>query len=81
MLTVSQTYICRNALNVLTGPHTLLQTIYPDGCSALDSVVISESTGKIAACDTRVVYIYSPYGQSEGALKVPEQSSQVNARL
>lgn len=67
---VVQAYICGNALNILTGPHTLLQTIYHDGCSALDSVVISESTGKIATCDTRAVYIHRPYGQREGGLKV-----------
>ena len=63
-------YISGNAINILTGPHSLIQTIYLDGCVALESLSLSAETGKIAACDTKVLYTYRPYGKDEGALKV-----------
>lgn len=63
-------YISGSAINILTGPHSLIQTIYLDGCVALESLALSAGTGKIAACDSKVVYIYRPYGKDEGALKV-----------
>ena len=63
-------YISGNAINILTGPHSLIQTIYLDECVALESLALSEGTGKIAACDSTVVYVYRPYGKDEGALKV-----------
>ncbi|KAL8831264.1 MAG: hypothetical protein Q9191_000953 [Dirinaria sp. TL-2023a] len=67
-------YISGNALSILTGPCTLVQTVYQDDCNAFESVVFSDSTGKIAACDTNSAYIYRPYGREEGALKWSLQS-------
>lgn len=67
-------YISGNALNILTGPCNLVQTIYQDECNVFESVVFSDSTGRIATCDTKSVYIYRPYGREEGALKWSLQS-------
>ena len=66
----TQAYVSGSALNILTGPSTLLQTIYQDDCNAFESVAFSDSTGMIAACDRRLAYVYQPYGREEGALKV-----------
>ena len=65
-----QAYISGKALNILTGPYTLVQTIYQDECNVFESVAFSDSTGKLATCDTKSAYIYRPYGREEGALKV-----------
>ncbi len=63
-------YISGNALVILSGPHTLIQTLYNDQLLALEAVVIDEATGKIAICSLEEVYIFKPYGKKEGALKV-----------
>jgi hypothetical protein len=36
----------------------------------LEAVVLDEGTGKLAACSTQHIYIYQPYGQDEGVVKV-----------
>jgi hypothetical protein len=36
----------------------------------LESVALDEGTGKLAACSTKNIYIYRPYGQDEGDVKV-----------
>lgn len=68
-------YISGNALVILSGPHSLIQTIYDDQLLALEAVVIDEATGKIAVCSSEEVHIYKPYGKKEGALKWSFQSS------
>lgn len=68
-------YISGNALVILSGPHSLIQTIYDDQLLALEAVVIDEATGKIAVCSSEEVHIYKPYGKEEGALKWSFQSS------
>ena len=68
-------YISGNALVILSGPHTLIQTIYGDELLALESVAVDETSGKIAVCTTEEVHIYKPYGKKEGALKVRSEKS------
>jgi hypothetical protein len=65
-----QAYITGNALVVLTGPDTILQTIYDDDEAELEAIAIDEASGKIATCVGKSVRVYRPYGQDEGALKV-----------
>lgn len=63
-------YISGNALIVLDRPNHVLQTIYIDEETELEAVALDEGTGKIAACSTKHIHIYRPYGQDEGAVKV-----------
>ncbi|KAF2036460.1 hypothetical protein EK21DRAFT_52161 [Setomelanomma holmii] len=63
-------YISGNALILLDGPDHVLQTIYIDEEFELEAVALDEGTGKLAACSTRHIYIYRPYGRDEGAIKV-----------
>ena len=66
---------------ILSGPHSLIQTIYDDQLLALEAVVIDEATGKIAVCSSEEVHIYKPYGKKEGALKVgPEMHDRLPSR-
>lgn len=58
---------------ILSGPRSLIQTIYDDQLLALEAVVIDEATGKIAVCSSEEVHIYKPYGKKEGALKVKSE--------
>lgn len=55
---------------VLGSADNLLQTIYDDDESPLDSIAIDEASGKIATSCGASVRIYEPYGQEEGALNV-----------
>jgi len=64
-----QTYISCNALVVLGGPNDLLQTIYHTE-EELRAVAIDKSSGKIATCTNKYLYIYNTFGHDEGALKV-----------
>lgn len=59
-----------NALIILDSPNHVLQTTYIDEESELEAVALDENTGKIATCSTRHIYVYQPYGQDEGAIKV-----------
>ena len=36
----------------------------------MEAVTFDEATGKIAACSNANIYVYKPYGQDEGAVKV-----------
>lgn len=63
-------YISGNALIILDRPNHVLQTIYIDEESELEAIALDEGTGKLAACSTQSIYIYQPYGQDEGAVKV-----------
>lgn len=65
-----QAYISGNALIILDSPNHILQTTYIDEESELEAVCLDENTGKLAACSTRNIYVYQPYGQDEGAVKV-----------
>ncbi|KAI9690129.1 MAG: regulator of (H+)-ATPase in vacuolar membrane [Bathelium mastoideum] len=62
-------YISGNGLIILGGPHDVLQTIYHEEEEELVAVTIDEVSGRIAACTEKLVYVYKPYGQDEGALK------------
>lgn len=55
---------------VLTGPDSILQTIYDDDDAQLEAIAIDEASGKIATCAGSNVRVYKPYGQGEDALKV-----------
>ncbi|KAJ4371209.1 regulator of (H+)-ATPase in vacuolar membrane [Neocucurbitaria cava] len=68
-------YISGNALIILDRPNHVVQTIYIDEEFELEAVALDQSTGKIAACSTRNIYIYRPYGQDEGAVKWSLQGS------
>lgn len=63
-------YISGHALVILTGPQTLLQTIYVDETKTLEAVTIDEASGKIAVCGGPDVFIYQPYGIQHETLKV-----------
>ncbi|KAI1930848.1 regulator of (H+)-ATPase in vacuolar membrane [Ophidiomyces ophidiicola] len=54
-------YVTGRALVILNGPHTLLQTIYIDDVDSLETVVIEETSGKIAVCSGPDVFVYQPY--------------------
>ena len=69
----SQAYISGNALIVLDRPSHVLQTLYIDEETELEAVAIDQATGKLAVCSTQHIYIYRPYGQDEGAVKVGYQ--------
>ncbi|EAW07461.1 WD repeat protein [Aspergillus clavatus NRRL 1] len=62
-------YISGNALVILGGPHTLLQTIYVDDTKTLEAVTIDEASGRIAVCGGPDVFIYQPYGIKHETLK------------
>ncbi|KIX03397.1 uncharacterized protein Z518_06949 [Rhinocladiella mackenziei CBS 650.93] len=62
-------YISGNAAVVLSGPQTILQTIYVDTVDSLTAITLEETTGRIALCDTTHVYIYRPVGREEGVLR------------
>lgn len=70
----SQAYISGSALIILGGPHHIIQTVYHDASPPLGAVAIDEATGKIAISSSQDIYIYRPYGRSEGALKVNTSS-------
>lgn len=55
---------------ILDGQYNLVQTTYLDQCHALNAISIDRHTGKIAACSLEEAFVYRPYGQDEGALKV-----------
>ena len=67
---ILQVYLSGNAIVILDQPNHIFQTIYHDEVQAFDAVSIDELTGKIAACTTAACYVYQPYGQDEGVLKV-----------
>ncbi|KAF2110546.1 WD repeat protein-like protein [Lophiotrema nucula] len=68
-------YVSGNALIILDRPNHALQTIYVDEESELEAIALDEESGKIAACSTKNVYIYRPYGQDEDAIKWSLQGS------
>ena len=68
-------YLSGNAIVILSGPYDLLQTIYVDDHPELDAVAIDEASGNIAACGSKSVVIYKPYGKKEGVLKWSFQTS------
>ncbi|KIW37519.1 uncharacterized protein PV06_10172 [Exophiala oligosperma] len=62
-------YISGNAAIILTGPQSIVQTIYVDTVDSLVAITIDEATGRIALCGTEHVYIYRPVGRDEGVLR------------
>ncbi|KAK5159719.1 hypothetical protein LTR04_004793 [Oleoguttula sp. CCFEE 6159] len=62
-------YISGNALVILDGPKSILQTTYHDDTLSLEAVLLEEATGKIATCSTSAIYVYSPYRRDDFALK------------
>lgn len=71
-----QSYITGNAIVILTGPESILQTIYDDDEAHLDAIALDELSGKIATCAGSSIRVYKPYGQGEDALKVGRGISQ-----
>jgi hypothetical protein len=67
---LQQAYISGDALVILGGPNRVLQTIYIEEDQVLQAVSFDETTGKIAVCAGVNVYVYKPYGQDEGEIKV-----------
>ncbi|KAK8172758.1 RAVE protein 1 C terminal-domain-containing protein [Phyllosticta citrichinensis] len=59
-------YISGNALIVLAGPRSILQTTYHEDDAHLRSVVFDETTGKLAVASKKAVYVYKPYGVDFG---------------
>lgn len=55
---------------MLTGPDSILQTIYDDDEEPLEAIALDAASGKIATCSGANVRVYKPYGQGEDALKV-----------
>ena len=55
---------------ILDRPDHVLQTIYVDEEFELEAVALDEGTGKLAVCSQKHIYIYRPYGQDEGVVKV-----------
>ncbi|KAI1753144.1 WD repeat domain-containing protein [Xylaria castorea] len=62
-------YITGNALSILSGPGTVLHTIYDDDSRRLEAVAFDEVSGKIAACTDGTVRIYRPMGHTHDSLK------------
>ncbi|OAP59438.1 hypothetical protein AYL99_06736 [Fonsecaea erecta] len=62
-------YISGNAAVILSGPQSILQTIYVDTVDSLTAITLEETTGRIALCDATHVYIYRPVGREEGVLR------------
>ncbi|KAI5862248.1 regulator of V-ATPase in vacuolar membrane protein [Durotheca rogersii] len=60
-------YITGNALAILSGPETVLQTIYDNDERKLEAVAFDEVSGKIAASTGATVRIYRPlsYGDDD----------------
>ena len=80
-------YVSGNAVILLDGPQSLLQTIYVDDVDSLQSVVVEESSGKVAVSGRGRLLIYIPVGRDEGTLRWIEEhnivleSSQASAAL
>ncbi|KAK5553316.1 regulator of (H+)-ATPase in vacuolar membrane [Exophiala xenobiotica] len=62
-------YVSGNAAVVLSGPQSILQTIYVDTVESLTAIAIDEATGRVVLCDAEHVYIYRPVGREEGVLR------------
>ncbi|KAJ5224892.1 RAVE complex protein Rav1 C-terminal [Penicillium citrinum] len=62
-------YISGHALVILSGPQTLLQTIYVDDTDTLQAVAFDEESGNIAVCGGPDVFVYQPYGIPGETLK------------
>ena len=59
-----------NAVIILDGPNSILQTIYLELSDELIAIVLDELSGKVAAASSSTVHVYKPYGRDEGALRV-----------
>lgn len=55
---------------ILDKPNRVLQTTYIEKEEELEAVTFDEATGKIVTCSNANIYVYKPYGQDEGAVKV-----------
>jgi hypothetical protein len=68
---------------ILDKPNHILQTTYIEEEEELEAVTFDEATGKIVACSNANIYVYKPYGQDEGAVKVgsslPDRDGHPNA--
>ncbi|KAL7624730.1 regulator of (H+)-ATPase in vacuolar membrane [Parahypoxylon ruwenzoriense] len=58
-------YITGDALTILSGPNTILQTIYDNDERKLEAVAFDEFSGKIAACTAATVRIYRPLSHGD----------------
>ncbi|KAI9784405.1 MAG: regulator of (H+)-ATPase in vacuolar membrane [Peltula sp. TS41687] len=66
-------YISGQALTILCGPDIICQTIYHDGSEPLQAVAFDETSGKVATCSERGIYIYKPNGQARDGFKWSQQ--------
>ena len=67
----SQVYLTGNAFTVLTGPQTVVQTVYADSEDALEAVDIDEESGRIATCTRTQIAVYKPCDEdSRSSLQV-----------
>ncbi|KAI9736645.1 MAG: regulator of (H+)-ATPase in vacuolar membrane [Cirrosporium novae-zelandiae] len=62
-------YISGNALVILGGAHTLLQTIYHNEDEELQAIALDEDSGKFVVASQAQLYIYRPHGKEEGVLR------------
>ncbi|KAF2458784.1 RAVE protein 1 C terminal-domain-containing protein [Lineolata rhizophorae] len=62
-------YVSGNALVILDGANSILQTTYHEHDDDLATIALDEGTGKIATASASAVHIYQPYGKDEGDLK------------
>ena len=61
-----QAYITGSAFTILTGPETLVQTIYAVTEDALEAIDIDEESGRIATCTRTVLSVYKPCVSGRG---------------
>ncbi|RMZ80105.1 hypothetical protein DV737_g3178, partial [Chaetothyriales sp. CBS 132003] len=61
-------YISGNAAIIATGPKHIVQTLYINTEASLNAIAIEESSGQVAACGGKNVYIYRPIGSDEDVL-------------
>jgi hypothetical protein len=67
---ILQAYVSGNAVVILKGPQDIVQTIYIDDVESLEAITIEETSGTIAVCGGKNVYIYKPFGREVDVLKV-----------
>ncbi|RMZ82795.1 hypothetical protein DV738_g1608, partial [Chaetothyriales sp. CBS 135597] len=61
-------YISGNSAIIATGPNDILQTLYINTETSLTAITIEESSGQIAVCGGKNIYVYRPIGSDEDVL-------------
>ncbi|RMD44422.1 hypothetical protein DV735_g730, partial [Chaetothyriales sp. CBS 134920] len=65
-------YISGNSAIIATGPQDILQTLYINTETSLNAIAIEETSGQIAVCGGKNVYVYRPIGTDEDVLSWTE---------